>query len=300
MKGFENAHITRPGYAIEYDFFDPKDLLYTLETKYIKSLYFAGQINGTTGYEEAAAQGILAGINASLKSQKKPCWYPTRDEAYLGVLIDDLITCGTLEPYRMFTSRAEYRLILREDNADERLTPIAIKLGLSCIQRQISFTAKMKNIKDEIQRLNTLWISPGSHNAELLEELLQQPITREFNLFDFLKRPESTYKSLMLIKKFGPGVTGKGEAEQIEIKAKYSGYIDRQKKEIAKLKIYESREIPLEFDYSMVHGLSNEVRQKLSEQKPQTIGGASRIPGITPAAISLLMVNMKKFGMLKG
>ena len=300
MKGFENAHITRPGYAIEYDFFDPKDLSYTLETKYIKSLYFAGQINGTTGYEEAAAQGILAGINASLKAQERPHWYPTRDEAYIGVLIDDLITCGTLEPYRMFTSRAEYRLILREDNADERLTPIAIKLGLACEERQKSFTKKMKNIKEEIQRLNTLWVSPGSNNAKLIEKVIQQPITREFNLFDFLKRPDATYGSLMSITEFGPVVISKDEAEQIEIKAKYSGYIDRQKNEIIKLKTYELREIPQEFDYNKVHGLSNEVRQKLSEQKPQTIGSASRIPGITPAAISLLMVNMKKFGMLKG
>ena len=297
IKGFENAHIVRPGYAIEYDFFNPQDLKHSLETKVIGGLFFAGQINGTTGYEEAGAQGLLAGLNASLRAQDKDTWCPRRDEAYLGVLVDDLITLGTKEPYRMFTSRAEYRLMLREDNADLRLTEKGRELGLVGEDQWRAFCEKREAIAREQERLKATWIQAGSPEAEKIEAKVQTKLLREYNLYDLLKRPELEYADLADLK--GEGVADEFVAEQIEIEAKYSGYIVRQQEEIERMRAYENTLIPTDFDFTQVEGLSNEVKQKLANAKPETLARASRISGVTPAAISQLMMYMKKRGLLK-
>ncbi|RYY01044.1 MAG: tRNA uridine-5-carboxymethylaminomethyl(34) synthesis enzyme MnmG [Gammaproteobacteria bacterium] len=297
MKGFENAHILRPGYAIEYDFFNPQDLKHSLETKVIGGLFFAGQINGTTGYEEAGAQGLLAGINAALRAQEKESWCPERDQAYVGVLVDDLITLGTKEPYRMFTSRAEYRLLLREDNADLRLTEKGRELGLIGDEQWQAFCEKRENIAREQERLKSTWIQAGSPEAEKVEAIINTKLIREYSLHDLLKRPELSYGDVAALK--GEAVNDEYVAEQIEIAAKYSGYIDRQQEEIDRLRAYENTILPDDFDYSLVEGLSNEVKQKLSAARPQTLARAQRISGITPAAISQLLMYLKKHGMLK-
>ncbi|MBA1444616.1 MAG: tRNA uridine-5-carboxymethylaminomethyl(34) synthesis enzyme MnmG [Chromatiales bacterium] len=294
MKGFAQAHIIRPGYAIEYDFFDPRGLKFSLQTQHMAGLFFAGQINGTTGYEEAAAQGLLAGLNAVLFSREQEAWSPRRDEAYLGVMVDDLVTQGTAEPYRMFTSRAEYRLLLREDNADLRLTETGRELGLVCEKRWAAFDLKRETIAREQQRLRDTWVRPRDLSEDEAARVVGAPLTREVRALELLVRPEVTYAGLMSLPGIGPGESDRQVAGQIEVQAKYAGYIDRQRDEIERQRANESMSLPDDFDFAEVRGLSAEIREKFLRHRPETLGQAGRIPGVTPAAISMLMIHLKQ------